>query len=163
MTYPYVKTAAGLAEIGQRSDRLSRPLRNVLVCVDGKRDRAALQALGSSIGAPDDAVDQLITLELITPADAAAKPPPAVFVPPPTAAASPDDGDAPSSRRCAALADLAGEHLGLIRARGIQQRLQACRSEADLQALLPDLLDALASRLGEAQARLLLHEQLAGA
>jgi hypothetical protein len=61
----YVKTAAGQAEISRRSDRLSRPLRNVLLCVDGQRDAAALQALIGAIGAPPDALEQLLALGLI--------------------------------------------------------------------------------------------------
>ena len=180
MDAPFVKTAAGLAEIAQRSDKLSRPLRNVLVCVDGKRDRAALLALGGSIGAPDDAVDQLLQLGLIALAEGAAAPAavaPLTGMPQPSAAFAsavapvatpapavpvPDAGTSPA-KRCEMVADLVGTHLGLIRARGIQQRLQNCRSEADFQALLPEVQDALASRLGEAQARKLLREQLTAA
>ncbi len=61
----YVKTAAGQSEISRRSDRLSRPLRNVLLCVDGRRDAGALQALIGAIGAPPDALEQLLALGLI--------------------------------------------------------------------------------------------------
>lgn len=176
MTQPYAKTPAGQAEMAQRSDRLSRPLRNLLVCVDGRRDRAALDALAASIGAPADAVQQLCDLGLIAPvaatADAvapsavaiaaaeAAAPTAAAVVEPATipgaAPASPPGApDAAQTYRqlYAAMTEMVRQHLGMIKSYAMQLKIEQCADLAQLRALLPELEEALAAKLGKAQAR----------
>ena len=107
----YVKTAAGQAEISRRSDRLSRPLRNVLLCADGQRDAAALQALIGAIGAPPDALEQLLALGLIGSgapealAAESASPPTESRPAPGDAARDPPDRSAPDDEPAAAAPD----------------------------------------------------------
>lgn len=181
MTQPYAKTPAGQAEMAQRSDRLSRPLRNLLVCVDGRRDRAALEALAASIGAPADAVQQLCDLGLIAPQAAAPAPanvpPPALATPAaaptaelaaapaaaavvaPAAVDAPDRGTDPADaaqayrQLYATMTELVRQHLGMIKSYAMQLKIEQCADLAQLRALLPELQDALAAKLGKAQAR----------
>ncbi len=184
MTQPYAKTPAGQAEMAQRSDRLSRPLRSLLVCVDGQRDRAALDALAASIGAPADAVQQLCDLGLIAPqaastvpsnapqpaaataaakaaapTTAAAAAPAAAAAEAPVALAAPDRAADPADtaqayrQLYATMTELARQHLGMIKSYAMQLKIEQCADLAQLRALLPELQEALAAKLGKAQAR----------
>ena len=161
----YTKTAAGQAEIGRRSDRLSRPLRNLLLCVDGKRDVAALQALIASIGAPPDALEQLRSLGLIAgaavvlepaagdgPADAA-----------PVAAEAGADSPHPLERLdfatlYKALNALVADNLGMIKGVRLQLSIEQCHTVEQLRALVPAVEAALSARHGSAKAATLLAE-----
>ncbi|MEI7444832.1 MAG: hypothetical protein WCK28_08085, partial [Burkholderiales bacterium] len=60
----YSKTAAGVAEIEQRSDALSAPARRVLVLIDGRRPLAALPAAVRP-GELPKIVDELLAKGLI--------------------------------------------------------------------------------------------------
>ncbi|MGE0107767.1 MAG: hypothetical protein AB7S53_12425 [Thiomonas sp.] len=59
------KTEKGQDEIAKRAVLQSRVLRNVLLLVDGKRNLQTLRELMQAISAPEDALEQLLALELI--------------------------------------------------------------------------------------------------
>jgi hypothetical protein len=60
-----VKTPDGLAELRQRTRRLSQRHRTVLLLVDGKRSLIEVQTMALQAGAPQSCVDDLLTLGLI--------------------------------------------------------------------------------------------------
>lgn len=165
----YIKTPAGQAEIGQRSDRLSRPLRNVLLCVDGRRDGGALQALIASIGAPQDALEQLESLGLIATEPATPVPPPAPAesgaagigepVPLP-AAAEPAGGIEPLdfASLYQRLNALVSDNLGMIKAVSLQLSIEQCHTIEQLRALIPAVEAALSTKHGKDKAVLLLRD-----
>jgi len=53
---------------------------------------------------------------------------------------------------------LVSTHLGMIKAYGLQLKIEQCQTADDLLALLPDIKAALAARHGEAQAMALLRQ-----
>ena len=178
----YIKTPAGQAEIGQRSDRLSRPLRNVLLCVDGRRDGEALQALIASIGAPQDALEQLESLGLISTGSAGSvatgsvATEPAKPVPPPApaesgaagigepvplpAAAEPAGGVEPLdfASLYQRLNALVSDNLGMIKAVSLQLSIEQCHTIEQLRALIPAVEAALSTKHGKDKAVLLLRD-----
>ncbi|MBW4048884.1 MAG: hypothetical protein HIU89_13450 [Proteobacteria bacterium] len=173
----YAKTPKGQAEIRSRSRSLSRPLRNVLLCVDGDRDSMALNALARACGAPADALQQLRGLGLITEAD-----PPAggstlhcnsikSESDPASDALGPDtlqplelgpDALSASSddylRLYAHMETLVGEHMALLKAYRLQLKIEQCNTVEELRALLPELEVALTKAVGSDRARELLHD-----
>ena len=172
----YFKTELGQREIAKQSLLHSRPLRNVLLMVDGKRDVPALQALIQSISAPEDALDQLLGLGLIA-APAAPPPPPA---PAPVDASDSflhDDDELPSelnldTRTASEPVDrtadfsnlyqqinaLVSANLGMIKAYGMQLKIEQCQTPDQLIALLPEIKAALVAKHGEAKAVALLRD-----
>ena len=60
-----VKTPEGLAELRQRTRRLSQRHRTVLLLVDGKRALIEVQTMAMQAGAPQSCVDDLLELGLI--------------------------------------------------------------------------------------------------
>ena len=68
------KTEQGRAEIESRSRKLPGGLRSVLLLVDGRRTVAELQELAKRLNAPEDALQQLLSLELISGEMADARP-----------------------------------------------------------------------------------------
>lgn len=173
----YAKTPKGQAEIGSRSRSLSRPLRNVLLCVDGDRDAIALNALAQACGAPADALQQLLELGLITAAD----PPATVPMPlsnsrnspgePASDAQGPDTlqpielgADALSAssddylRLYAQMEALVSEHLALLKGYRLQLKIEQCNTVEQLRALIPELAIALTKAVGRDRARELLHD-----
>jgi hypothetical protein len=60
-----VKTPDGLAELRQRTRRLSQRHRTVLLLVDGKRALNEVQTMALQAGAPQSCVDDLLALGLI--------------------------------------------------------------------------------------------------
>ncbi len=60
-----VKTPEGLAELRQRTRRLSQRHRTVLLLVDGKRALIEVQTLAMQAGAPQSCVDDLLAFGLI--------------------------------------------------------------------------------------------------
>ncbi|MEW6559062.1 MAG: hypothetical protein AB1412_02525 [Pseudomonadota bacterium] len=178
------KTELGQREMARQSVLKSRPLRNVLLLVDGKRDVQSLQAMMRAISAPDDALEQLLALGLI-----AAPEEPEVAVPttaptseapetPPDASGFlHDDDELPSELHLdtrSALeheADaqafsvlyqrinaLVSDQLGMIKAYGMQLKIEQCQNAEQLLALLPEIKAALAARHGEKRAVELLRE-----
>lgn len=167
------KTAAGQAEISRRSNGLSRPLRNLLLCVDGKRDVAALQALMASIGAPPDALEQLQSLGLITGAVAAGAtavaPEPIPSGEAAAAVLDPVGGDRPHpldrldfATLYRAMNALVADHLGMIKGVRLQLSIEQCHTVEQLRALVPVVEAALSARHGNAKAAALLAELAAG-
>lgn len=65
----YVKTERGKDEIRLRKGSIDRGTRTVLLCVDGTRGLDDLQKLVAASHAPSRAIEILIDLELIAPAD----------------------------------------------------------------------------------------------
>ena len=129
----FSKTAAGRAEIESRARKLSPALRSVLLLVDGKRDTATLRTLAAEIHAPGDALEQLVTAGLIAmPAGA-----------PPGA-----DVKARRVRKVGGLmAQAVQEHLGLL-GFFMQKKIERCTDAAELEALLPDVGEAVARARG---------------
>jgi hypothetical protein len=60
-----VKTPEGLAELRQRTQRLSQRHRTVLLLVDGKRALIEVQTLALQAGAPQSCMDDLLDLGLV--------------------------------------------------------------------------------------------------
>lgn len=158
----YAKTSSGQQEIRNRGARLARPLRNLLLCVDGKRDSASLETLAKACGAPDDALQQLEAMGLI----AAIAPLPEPMSDAPDDAAGPDtlqpldpasgfDGSLHDTHLVLAerMIDLIEEHLDPVKAYTLQLDIEQCRSSEALRALIPDLETALSKIVGEARAR----------
>ncbi len=165
------KTAKGQDEMAKRAVLHSRVLRNVLLLVDGKRDVQTLRELMQAISAPEDALEQLLALELIA-APAAPEPPPAASVEEAADAFLHDDDELPSelaldstqtqSARVSSSADfsrlyeqingLVSRQLGMIKAYTLQLKIEQCHTADQLLALLPEIKAALAAKHGEAKA-----------
>jgi hypothetical protein len=182
------KTARGQNEIARRELLQSRVMRNVLLLVDGKRDVRDLQQMMQALCAPPDALEQLLDLGLIAALPETAPPAPAAGEPAADApvadepaadglaetagnSALPPELDidtrvAPETADSAAdfaslyqqLNALVSTHLGMIKAYGLQLKIEQCQTADDLLALLPDIKAALAARHGEAQAIALLRQ-----
>ena len=182
------KTACGQNEIARRELLQSRVMRNVLLLVDGKRDVRDLQQMMQALCAPPDALEQLLDLGLIAALPETAPPAPAAGEPAADApvadepaadglaetagnSALPPELDidtrvAPETADSAAdfaslyqqLNALVSTHLGMIKAYGLQLKIEQCQTADDLLALLPDIKAALAARHGEAQAMALLRQ-----
>jgi len=133
------KTEQGRAEIDSRERRLQAGLRSVLLLVDGRRTVAELQELGKRLNAPDDALQQLASLQLIS-GDAAAA----------TVQAA-NEPVAPSARANrhgvlhALMTEAVRERLGML-GYLFQLKLERATTEGELEALLPELQAALAKR-----------------
>lgn len=167
----YIKTAAGQDEIRSRSDHLTRPMRNLLLCVDGKRALAELEALVQASGAPSDSLQQLLQLGLIvatTPLPPAVPPVPGVEAAADRARdmAGPDtlepldavfgSAAAPTgdyAELYARMNALVSEHLSLLKAYGLQLKIEQCNSVEQLRSLIPDLEAALDKAVGRERAR----------
>lgn len=140
----YLKTESGRAEIANRSQKLAPALRSILLLVDGRRDAATLRKLGAGLHAPADALEQLLALRLIG-SDALAS---AVAG---SAAANPDVA-VRYSTLSSLMTEAVREHLGL-RGFFMQLRIERCSDVAELEALLPDLAEAIAKPRGRDFAR----------
>ena len=133
------KTEQGRAEIDSRERRLQAGLRSVLLLVDGRRTVAELQELGKRLNAPDDALQQLASLQLIS-GDAVAA----------TGQAA-NEPVAPPARANrhgvlhALMTEAVRERLGML-GYLFQLKLERATSEGELEALLPELQTALAKR-----------------
>lgn len=130
----YSKTAAGRAEIDSRAHKLSPALRSVLLLVDGRRDANALRALAAGVHAPADALEALTRMGLI--------------------AAGPEGSSAAvatSARRVRKAGSLmvqaVQEHLGLL-GFFMQKKIERCTDVTELEALLPDVGEAVARARG---------------
>ncbi len=168
------KTELGQSEISKQAILQSRPLRNVLLWVDGKRDVHSLQDMMRAISAPEDALAQLLELGLI------AVPPAQIGVP---ELAQADDaflhddtefppeldlatGSAPEQPPAAAdflrlyqqINSLVSANLGMIKAYSLQLKIEQCQTPDQLIALLPEIKTALVAKHGEAKAIALLRQ-----
>lgn len=134
------KTDAGRAEIVNRSQKLAPALRSILLLVDGRRDAATLRKLGAGLHAPANALDQLLALRLIgSEADAGV-------------VAANSDVALRYSTLSGLMSEAVREHLGL-RGFFVQLKIERCNDVADLEALLPDLAEAIAKPRGRDFAR----------
>ena len=129
------KTEQGRAEIDSRERRLQAGLRSVLLLVDGRRTVAELQELGKRLNAPPDALQQLLSLELISGERAVA------------AANEPLAAERASRHGVlyALMTDAVRERLGVL-GYLFQLKLERADNEGELEALLPELQAALAKR-----------------
>ena len=162
------KTEKGQDEIAKRAVLQSRVLRNVLLLVDGKRNVQTLRELMQAISAPEDALEQLLALELIA----------APKVEEEADSFLHDDDELPSelalepldvqSEKINTTADfsslyeqingLVSSHLGMIKAYGLQLRIEQCQTPDQLLALLPEIKAALVAKHGEPKAINLLRQ-----
>ena len=146
----WCKTEAGRNEIQQRTRKLPAGLRSILLLVDGQRSDDELQAMMSGLHAPDDALGQLAADGLIERRSGAASMLAAV------AATKSNDGASalamtPAERYnllYSRITDDIRAHIGL-KGYFLQLKVERCTDIASLQALLPELRDAVAKAKGE--------------
>lgn len=137
------KTEMGRAEIDHRSHKLPGGLRSVLLLVDGRRTVAELQELAKRLNAPEDALQQLLSLRLIsTDADEMARPSIGEAANEPVAQ---DPATTPYSVLYALMTEVVREQLG-VRGYFFQLKLEKAQDYASLEALLPELQGAIAKR-----------------
>lgn len=136
------KTAAGRDEIQRRARKLPPVLRSILLMVDGQHSAGQLRHTLAGLHGPADALEQLQAMGLIELAPAAA-PAPAQPVPSADAGAY--------AVLYARMSAAVREHLGL-RGYFLQLKIERCTDAAELRALVPELLAALAKANGPALA-----------
>ncbi len=141
------KTELGRAEIESRSRKLQGGLRSLLLLVDGRRTYAELQELAKRLHAPEDALQQLLSLQLISGDAVAARPSIGEAANEPVAGSSADAGSANNRYGIlyALMTDIVREQLG-VRGYFFQLKLERAVDEAALEALLPELQSALAKK-----------------
>jgi hypothetical protein len=142
VTRRFARTEKGQAEIAQRGKNLRGKLRTVLFFVEPGKPLDEIQRQAAQIGAPADALVQLMAggyIAEISTGDAPAAAP---------LAAAGDIGDELECFRVAKafMNDTIVDTLG-IRAFGFTLKLERCATRADLAALLPGYTDALAKKL----------------
>lgn len=138
------KTEAGRAEIANRSQKLVPALRSILLLVDGRRDAVVLRKLGEGLHAPPDALEQLLAMRLVEggAGSAAAS----------EAAGAPSEVAVRYGTLSGLMSEAVREHLGL-RGFFMQLKIERCDDVAALEALLPDLAEAIAKSRGRDVAR----------
>jgi hypothetical protein len=134
----YSKTDAGRAEIQTRARKLSPALRSILLLVDGQRDATTLRRTAAGLRAPPDALEQLMALGLIRNVHAFAD----------VAIARPSSVISQRFRTVSGLMSAAvREHLGLL-GFFMQLKIERCSDMTELEALLPDVGEAVAKARG---------------
>lgn len=138
-TPTYRKTDSGRAEIGSRQHKLAPPLRSLLLLVDGQRDASQLRHVAATLHAPNDAIDLLVQLGLIT---TAANEPAAPAAAPGTPDASPSDAALRYMTLSGLMSEGVREYLGL---RGFmtQLKIERCSNVDELLSVLPDITAAI--------------------
>ncbi len=154
------KTDVGLQELRTRAGGLPPRLRSLLILVDGRRTLAQLQAAAGQIGAPADALEQLLQRGLMAlrspgaavPPQAAATASEHVDLPLETPAA-PRPADAAERFRAAQkqMNDSVVDAIGM-RAFFFTLKLERCFTLDDLRALLPEYRRLLAKASNVARA-----------
>lgn len=139
------KTGAGRAEIANRSQKLTPALRSMLLLVDGRRDAAMLRKLGAGLHAPSDALEQLVALGLAESLTAGT-------VQEPVAGGTPSEVAMRYTTLSGLMSEAVREHLGL-RGFFLQLKIERCNDVAELEALLPDLAEAVGKARGREFAR----------
>jgi hypothetical protein len=128
------KTDAGRAEIQSRSNKLAGALRSILLFVDGNRDVASLRRLAEGLHGPSDALEQLLELQLIGSAS----------VPEPAAPSNPvSDVAARYTLLSGLLSEAVRQYMGL-RGFFMQLKIERCADAAELVALIPAVVEAVA-------------------
>jgi hypothetical protein len=147
-TRRFARTDKGQAEIAQRRKNLRGKLRTLLFLVDPGKSFEEVEQLAAQIGAPSDAISELVAGGYIVEVGAAAAAPGS-----PTSGE--DTGDELERFRIAKdfMNDTIVNALG-IWAFGLTLRLEKCVTREDLAALLTDYAAALVKKLdrGEASA-----------
>ena len=134
----YFKTEAGKQEIQDRGHRLPSSLRSLLLMVDGQRNQTQLRELMAGLHAPDDGLEQLVVLGLVTRNDA---------VPAPARAPLPGEVTLPAEfgryrRLYEIVTDTVRRHLGL-KGYFVQLKVEKCTDVDALLGLLPEIATAL--------------------
>ena len=140
----YAKTEEGLREINERTHNLPTSLRSLLIMVDGNRTVAEVLDRARAVRADAAAFATLERVGLIA----------RRFGAPSSAGAQPSGSDDEIKRFAAArrqIEEAIGRHLGL-RGYAMTMRVKRTQNLRDLKDLLPDLGQALAKRLGVADA-----------
>lgn len=141
----YCKTDAGKQEILDRGRKLPASMRSLLLMVDGQRDQAQLRELMAGLHAPDDALEQLVVMGLVSrnrPAAAVSTHDvTAAFVPLPGAVQLPADFGRYRSLY-EIVTDTVRRHLGL-KGYFVQMKVEKCTDMENLLALLPEIATAL--------------------
>ena len=157
----YAKTAAGLDELRTRARKLPPRLRTLLIMVDGAAGVAQLRTSGAAMGAPANALDELLQLGLIesiwqsplAPAAAALATSAAQTSAAPADGVSSEPGDpfeVENERFRVArkfMNDTLVDALGL-RSFFVTLKLERCFNRADLKAMTPDYLAAITKGSG---------------
>lgn len=157
------KTEAGQAEVRTRAAGLAQRLRTLLIMVDGARTVAQLQAAAAQVGAPADALDQLLQAGLVavrsaaparsssaaSRAAASAAPPPAPAAAPAPAAGLPDRLRVARQYINDTIVDAVG-----VRAVFFTLKVERCYSADDLEGLLPEFERLLSKARGASEAQL---------
>jgi hypothetical protein len=147
----FARTARAHDEISNRRKSLRGKLRTALFLVDPAKSLDALQQQFALIGAPADALAQLVAGGYVEEIGAAAGPAPAAA---PGDTAAIDDEVASFRVAKAYMNDTIVDALG-IRAFGFTLRLERCATRVDLAALLPAYAEALGKKLDGNVARAL--------
>ena len=135
------KTDAGRAEIQTRSNKLTGPMRSILLFVDGQRDVASLRRLGEGMHGPSDALEQLLALQLIG----------STAVPEPAPSNPVSDVAARYSLLSGLMSEAVRQHMGL-RGFFMQLKIERCADVAELLALIPAVAEAVAKASTREQA-----------
>lgn len=64
-SHSYIKTSLGVQELNSRRLKLSQPLRNALILVDKSQSLEKLHRDATRVGAPEDFIEQLLSMGLI--------------------------------------------------------------------------------------------------
>jgi hypothetical protein len=160
------KTVKGLQEVKSKGLGLPPRLRSLLIMADGRQTLSQLQSAASQIGAPADALQQLLQQGLVTTRGGAA-PPRAPAAGPVAAAASaqpldlpldvPVAGTDPGDRLRAAqkfMNNTAVDALGM-RAVFFTLKIERCYNRDDLLALMPEYRRLMTKASGDDAAQVL--------
>jgi hypothetical protein len=147
----YLKTEAGLDEIKTRALKLSGQLRNLLLMVDGFKTKAELEAVAQALGAPADALAELVQRGLV--ADGAITATRNMADDPEiTAILNPQRAQEKDAQRYTRIQqtmnDIVRNTMGL---RGVfmTMKIEKCMSVADLKTLYPAFEAAVVKGAGE--------------
>ena len=151
------RTAKGQAEIAQGGKSLRGKLRTVLFLIDANKPLVDIEQQVKLIGAPVDAIDQLVAGGYVAEVGAAgvqALAPAALSPSGAAVALSPEDRVASFRVAKAFMNDTIVDSLG-IRAFGFTLKLERCSTAEDLINLLPAYTEALLKKLDREAARAL--------
>jgi hypothetical protein len=151
VTRRFARTEKGHAEIAERRKNLRGKLRTILFLVDPGKSLEEISQQAAQIGAPDDAIAQLVAEGYITEIGGT------VGAALPEVSAGGDDTDDELERFRVAKAfmnDTIVDALG-IRAFVFTLRLERCATREDLAGLLTDYATALVKKLDRAEASVL--------
>jgi len=146
----FARTAKGQAEIAQGGKSLRGKLRTVLFLIDANKAVADIEQQIRLIGAPVDAIDQLVAAGYVAEVGSGA----AVAQAPPSGTLSVEDRLANFRVAKAFMNETIVDALG-IRAFGFTLKLERCSTVEDLIALLPNYTEALLKKLDREPTRAL--------